>query len=375
MKIKKEKALRKNQIVTQWVYCFVDDNGKKHKRICKNCNTKEEAIAFVKKLSYLNQEQYLIKNIAADMYLPESDHMKRRKSFGKNICESSRQQRRQHIELIIKNFGNYSLKDLQVRDIEMYLINDQKHSGSWKNFYLETFSSIYEETIWKCASPIPKPRFQRFARNSRKADVFSTNELNLIFDPELWSDNSVEYLLFFITASCGLRLGEACGLRVNQFNFQDKFLIVNGFVQKNGFRTDYNKKATVDDKKYRVVPLPDETINRVLRYIARKKLQLNDYLFLTEDGNFYRQDHLRWYFSKALRTLDINCDNSRKLVPHSLRFTYVTRMRRTCTVDEVRKIVGHNSNEMTDYYTRPNLLELKESIKNTIDEANKLFIE
>lgn len=42
----------------------------------------------------------------------------------------------------------------------------------------------------------------------------------------------------------------------------------------------------------------------------------------------------------------------KRYVPHSLRFTYVTRMRTVFSIEDVRKIVGHTSSEMTEYYTR-----------------------
>ena len=42
---------------------------------------------------------------------------------------------------------------------------------------------------------------------------------------------------------------------------------------------------------------------------------------------------------------------------HSLRYTYVTRMRQLYDGELVRKMVGHAQIEMTDYYTRNELTE------------------
>ena len=71
--------------------------------------------------------------------------------------------------------------------------------------------------------------------------------------------------------------------------------------------------------------------------------------------------------------MKINTDKSRKLVPHSLRFTYVTRMRTELPVEDVRQLVGHNSVEMTEYYTRPTLSELKPLIEKSKDVSNDVF--
>jgi integrase len=63
-----------------------------------------------------------------------------------------------------------------------------------------------------------------------------------------------------------------------------------------------------------------------------------------------RQEYLETVFSRALKTAGVEKDG-RKLVPLSLRFTYVTRMRRNLEADTVKQLAGHSSVEMTDYYT------------------------
>lgn len=67
--------------------------------------------------------------------------------------------------------------------------------------------------------------------------------------------------------------------------------------------------------------------------------------------------------------------NDRKIVPHSLRFTYVTRMRRGLSIEEVQRIVGHSSIEMTQYYTRSSIPELIAAVQGSFEQANNLFID
>ena len=86
---------------------------------------------------------------------------------------------------------------------------------------------IYDETIWVCKNPVVKPVFQKFARNSRKADIFTEDELITMFSNyELW-DSYDEYLLFYTIYTCGLRLGEARALQVNQFIFDENILKIH----------------------------------------------------------------------------------------------------------------------------------------------------
>lgn len=62
-----------------------------------------------------------------------------------------------------------------------------------------------------------------------------------------------------------------------------------------------------------------------------------------------------------------------ELAPHSLRFTYITRMRRNADGETVQKPAGHNSMEMTEYYTRDAIPEMVEAAKPAVAAANKLF--
>ena len=48
-------------------------------------------------------------------------------------------------------------------------------------------------------------------------------------------------------------------------------------------------------------------------------------------------------------------------------------MRRDVAGETVRKIAGHNSMVMTDYYTRAAIPEMVEAVKPAAEAANRLF--
>ena len=50
-------------ISIKWIYKYRMGN-KKFQRVCKNCNSFEEAKEYVNKLTFLKDNPYLIKNIA-----------------------------------------------------------------------------------------------------------------------------------------------------------------------------------------------------------------------------------------------------------------------------------------------------------------------
>ena len=85
-----------------------------------------------------------------------------------------------------------------------------------------------------------------------------------------------------------------------------------------------------------------------------------------------RQEFLESVFKRVLIKAGIDT-SERKLVPHSFRFTYVTRMRQRVDAETVQKMVGHSSVEMTEYYTRAAIPETIESIQDVMPAVNGLF--
>ena len=356
---------------SKWFYSFYDSLNKRMRtRICKDCKNYDEAKSYLDGLDSVQDEQYLISNIAKEMFVENGEHLKRLSQFGKKNDITTIRQRKQILNLIVKEFGNFRIDKIRVSDIEKRLLADHRHSGSWKNFYLETFSMIFDETQWKCVRPVARPKFIRFARNSKKTDIFGTDELQKFINEKNW-EKERDYVLFLVTASCGLRLGEAIGLRVRQIDCEKSIAVIDGFCKKDGFRTNYNKKGSEKNMKIRIVPVPIETAAVLEEWIHKNRLRNDDFLF-TEDGKPLRQDYLRKVFSEVLENAGIQKEG-RKLCPHSLRFTFVTRMRRLADIDTVRKIAGHTTEEMTEYYTRFGVDEFFASIQNAIPAVNKIF--
>lgn len=305
------------------------------------------------------------------MYLSESEHLKRLERFGKNLSDETLIQKREFIKYIIRDFGEERLDNLKISKIENFLLQDDNHSGSWKNSYLETFCAIYDETIWKCDNPIKRPSFQRFARNSKKPDIFSEKDLKKVLDRNNY-DSYKEWLIFYLTASCGLRLGEIRAIQARQILIYKGILVIDGFLKRNNFRTNYNKKGNVNDRKIRCVPIPDKVLLEIAKYIAENKFQKNDFLFVDKNNRLFTNAHLELVFRHALKKSGINTIG-KKYVPHSLRFTYVTRMRSILSVEDIRKIVGHTTTEMTEYYTRLLIDDMCDNLQPARKLVSELF--
>jgi integrase len=317
--------------------------------------------------------EILLRDIAENMYIPASPHVSRRKQLGKSTDHETMSESRRYIKRIMGLWGDMKLESLSVDVVMPYLFGVNR-SGKWKNRFLEILGEIYTEAPWRDCR-VSKPAFQRFAANSRKADIFTTAELDRLFKPENFTSHQF-YLFFLLCLSGGMRLGEVRAVRAKQIIFDRKVLIIDGFCRRDGTRTIYNKKGSPDNPKFRLVYLPELTLGKMRDWIAENEICPEDYCFTTGGGKPIGREWAEIAFYRALQAagfiptpekreraargegrqkqtkVKLKPSDGRKLVPHSLRYTYVSRMRRELTAAELQPMTGHASIEMVDYYNR-----------------------
>ena len=384
----KKSTKSKNKTVHKWYYYWNDPvTGVMHQKVCKGCKTRVEAYAFVSNLPPLFVEAKItIAKIAEWMYIPGGQHMERMEKLGKTLTPETLRSKRFMLNIFVEEFGELELSKLTIPMIIDFLSEDY-HSGSWKNNFLTVVSEVYAEAPFHDLPYIPVPLFPKFRRNSRKKDIFSTEELNILFNESLWMDMSRNhyskhpqfdeghkaiYLMFLCCAKCGLRISEGIAIQARQFLFDEGILVIDGFYKSNQlYRTNYNKCGSEDDKKLRVAPLPEDFAQIMRNYILQNNLSGNDYVFMRY-GKPIRKWLAEEWFRRILGMSGINAEN-RILTPHSLRYTYITRMRREVAGETVQKIAGHNSLAMTDHYTRAAIPEMVEAVKPAMEAANRLF--
>lgn len=361
-----------NKSVYRWYYSFIDpSSGIKKQHVIPDCHNRADAYAYIQMLPDLDRKVVLIKDICKDMFIPGSTHIERLEQHGKSITIETCMRHRRTINVIVEQFGNLELKDLTVTAVDNFLRADTKHKGSWKNAFLETLNYVYKEAPFFGCTGIVKPPFPRFARNSKKADIFTTEELELLFDKTKWT-NERDYLALLCMVSFGLRIGEVRAIQLRQFIFERNALVVDGFCKSNGARTDYNKKGNDEDKKWRVSFAPTSTISQIIEYVNAHNIGIDDFVFAHEDGRPLRREYLEDVFTRQLKKAGIE-KGDRKLIPHSFRFTYVTRMRRELPAEVVQKLAGHSSVEMTDYYTRAAIPEMVAALESAMPAVDTLF--
>lgn len=256
----KKKITTNKKTTHKWYYFWNDPvTGKMYQRVCKGCKTQAEAYAFVSALPPLFvEEKITIAKIAEWMYVPGGPHLERLAKLGIVYSPETISNKRHKLNIIVEEFGNLEVQDLTIPLITDYLIADSR-SGSWKNGFLTVIGELYSNAPF-CGTPyIPIPAFPKFRRNSKKKDIFTTEELNIFFNERLWLEHSetkyqnfpqfdeghkAMYLLFLCCVKLGLRIGEGIGIRTNQFLFDERAFVVDGFWKAN--QLYYKRRAKRD---------------------------------------------------------------------------------------------------------------------------------
>lgn len=245
----KKSVKSKNKTIHRWYYYYVDlVTGKKIQKVCSGCKTQAEAYAFVSNLPPVySEKKTTIKDIAEWMYIPGGPHLERQAKLGKAFTTETLGTKRNSLNIFVDEFGELELQNLTVPMVIDFLMEDE-HSGSWKNGFLTVVGEVYSEAPFHNLPYIPALQFPKFRRNSKKKDIFTVEELNTFFDEKLWMKYSEEkyrkfpqfnegykamYLMFLCCINCGLRIGEGIGTRVNQFLFDEKVFVVDGFWSQN----------------------------------------------------------------------------------------------------------------------------------------------
>jgi integrase len=371
---KKPKKLKNGKTVRRWYYYYVDESKKQVQRACRGCKTRKEAEDYIRAVSggaSAAAATALVKDIARDMFIPGGGHVERLAQFGRVYEVNSLLNARRYVGHIIEKWGERTLVSIDPTEVTRYLFTVDR-SNQWKNRYKTVFVELYGEAQWR-GHKMQKPLFESFTVHPRKADVLTTDELKRLFTPENFLSRMF-YTMFLLCLSGGLRIGEVRAVRRRQIFFERKALLVDGFCKRDGTRTFYNKKGSLENPRHRITMLPDMALRELSEHISANSIGEEDFLFTENAGKPLTQDRAQWGFERAVLKSGIDAAN-RKIVSHSLRYTYVTRMRRELPAETVMKMVGHTSVEMTDYYTNKRAVdESIAALSSALHAADNLFV-
>lgn len=313
-----------------------------------------------------------VKEIASKMYVDGGEHMKMMGFLGKDLDIATIQRKRYYLVIIIADFGDMEFERILLKDILDCVMKKHK-SKCWCNLYIEMFKEVYQQYLWEIGSPVMNLTFPRFVYRPEPKSVLTVDDINKIFFGEdIWAEESAR-MIALVLLFCGLRKGEAIGIRLKQIDFVKRMLTIDGFVKNNGERTNYNKCGrNVVGGKTRCVVIPDILLRELQYFLKDKKIGEEDFIFTKKKGGIFQTTGYNYIFNKAIQESGINMEG-RHITPHSLRYTYITRMRQYTDIDTVRIMAGHNDKKMTDYYTICETPEMLLTFDKAFTASNKIL--
>jgi len=401
--------------IRAWYFWYTDPVSKKIVR--KSCGSskkpvlvKKEAESIIKRLAEKDRD-YLairagadsatIKEMTNSMFCDGSTYVKRRRENGYIREDSTLKEIRGYLDgFIIKKYGELKPEEIDPVIVDHDLISyvDEKgkpRSNSWRNRIVSILNFILDEAVWLKMIKY-KPILLTYKQARGKKDILSRKEMSILFPTDfdtlarIWdwkqtvsTDGLMFGVLFALITSTGLRSGEARAISPSQLIITDGKTIANmvgadgkeapeplGKIKRKivyGLMIDrmYNqagcivshlKKGDDENPKLRVAVIPEKTVLCLKHWLTARPVSELDLLF-TYKGRRIRSEYLEYRLNIGLKNAKINMANNRILTPHSLRFTYNTKMRRRIPGEKLRLMMGHDTEGMTDYYTR---IELEE---------------
>lgn len=363
------KYIRKDGIVTYGylVYTGVDENGKKkYKRKRgfkkrKECETAlAEYITQIEKGTVITNDKMTVK-----------DYLKYwLKAYPKNNCQPSTYKRYEFFcDDIINYLGSIKLSKLNPLIIQKFYVD------------LKSDKNISNNTIIKTHR-----MFHLALKHAQKWQLILVNPCDLVTPPasdpiemKYWEPDDIStylemlkddflYSIVYLAVHTGLREGELCALKWNDFDSIEKTITVDKTLQRiDGV---LKLKRTKTKKSTRIVTLFDST-SKFLRTMKSKdkvlKLQKGielDYIFHWEDGRPIDPNYVSKNFPKAL--------SSRKIPQirfHDLRHTHATLLRKL-NVDAkvISERLGHSDVAFTlKTYTHVNTKMQREEVAKAAD--------
>lgn len=200
--------------------------------------------------------------------------------------------------------------------------------------------------------------------SERELPVYSADDLGEIM--RYYRDNpSCRMLGIIITICSGLRIGELCGLRWSDVNFDEGTISVKRTVERIYDYNDQKTKVIIQSPKTvnscRTIPLPLWLCD-IMR--SAQGISPDDYYVLTSDRDPIEPRTYRNYYVRVIKE---GVGLSRCIKFHGLRHTYATQLiTNGADAKSVSAMLGHSTVATTlDIYTHTPM-EKRREIANTI---------
>ena len=183
---------------------------------------------------------------------------------------------------------------------------------------------------------------------------------------ELKNNINIRKCCLLLCLYTGLRVGEVCGLKWENINFDAKTIQVRRTIQRIKNINDNSKNKTLliestpkSDTSNRIIPIPDFLINIL------QKFKKDDKSFILSNSNkLYDPRLFESFYKRILIRSNININKF-----HTLRHTFATRaIESKMDIKTLSEILGHSNVNITLKLYVHSSIELKrKSIENVVN--------
>jgi integrase/recombinase XerC len=258
-------------------------------------------------------------------------------------------------------FNEYSsttkIETADKRAIRSWIVELSLKSLSAKsiNRKIATLKSFFKFLIKRDIIEInPTTNINSLKTDQKIPSFIKEKDINYLFD-NLKVENNFEgerdMLVLELLYGTGIRISELINLKTRNVNVSKKEIKVLG--KRN---------------KERIIPIHDQVLNQIKKYINKKNNINSDheYLLCTKKGDQLYPMLIYRIVKKQLSSLI----NSKKYNPHLLRHTFATHiLNKGGDLNSIKDLLGHESLAATQIYTHNSIEKLKETFKSSHPRA------
>lgn len=298
-----------------------DDTGKRTRLKKQGFKTKKEAEVFVTETLNRKNKGYVTpttNNILLKDFIWEWFNNYKSNTLGINTKNNYLSRINHHI---IPKLGNLKLSEITNITIQNFynsLINENKLAPASVKKIIETLNNCFKyakknKLIYNIPTDIEKIKLEK-----PKIDYWDKNDVDFFLNE---IQDTYLYTPVLISLLTGLRIGELCGLRWSDVDFNNAFITVNNQV----IQDKINKKLLLSDvlktsTSHRNISIPNVLIKHLKELREADIDSINGFIIKDRNNCMANPRNVSMEFTKKVS----KCKNLKQISFHSLRHTHAT---------------------------------------------------
>ena len=246
---------------------------------------------------------------------------------------------------------NKEIKTTDKRAIRSWIVelSLKKLSPKSINRKIATLKSFFKFLIKREVIEInPSTNITSLKTDQKIPNFLKEKDVNFLFDNLILEKNfngERDMMILELLYGTGIRISELINLKTRNINLPKKEMKIMG-----------------KRKKERIIPLHQQIISQIKKYLGKKNeiKSTHEFLLCTNKGKKLYPMLIYRIVKKHLSSLI----NSKKYNPHLLRHTFATHiLNKGGDLNSIKDLLGHESLAATQIYTHNSIEKLKETFK------------